>query len=441
MNISKDSTKFNHGLEFAAPDRILEGQSELLAGHIRYLHDNSTFYRDKFRQAGLEQGSFAGIKDMAQLPLTSKADLEQYSSDFICVDESEIVDICLTSGTTGRPTALVQTRSDLERLGYNEELSFIATGISSNDRVLIAAAIDRCFMAGLAYFLGLTRLGAAVIRAGSSSLPVLEDLVQTYRPTAMVGVPTLMLALGRRLDNAGIEPVSMGVKRLVCIGEPVREQDFSLSPLGQRLEELWGGQVFSTYASTEMATTFCECSQRKGGHLHPDLIVSEILDEQGLPVQPGSPGEVVVTPVGVRGMPLLRFRTGDIAVMHTEPCLCGRNSPRLGPVLGRKSQMLKFKGTTVFPNTIFSALQELPQVVNYYLEVRSEFTLSDQIRVVAGVRDQGLTALQVAESIASRTRIKPEVVLDDPDKVQVRTMVQGKRKPVVFFDYRENPDE
>ena len=441
MNISTDNTTFNHGLEFAAAEKIREGQSVLLARHIRYLQDKSAFYREEFREAGIGPDSFSGLDDLSRFPLTTKEDLGQHAEKFLCVDHSEIVDFCLTSGTTGKPTPLMQTRSDLERLGYNEELSFVSAGITSNDRVLIAAAIDRCFMAGLAYFLGLVRTGAAAIRAGSGSLPVLEDLVRTYRPTAMVGVPTLMLALGRRLKNAGDEPSSFGLSRLVCIGEPVREQDFSLSPLGQRLEELWGGRVFSTYASTEMATTFCECGERKGGHLHPDLIVTEILDDQGLPVQPGRPGEVVVTPVGVRGMPLLRFRTGDIAVMHAETCLCGRSSPRLGPVLGRQSQMLKIKGTTVFPNAIFSALQEMPQVENYYLEVRNRYSLSDEIRVVAGVRDQGLSPLVVAESIASRTRVKPEVELEDPDTVRTRTMVQGKRKPVVFFDYRDDSDE
>lgn len=436
-----NSFKFNYDLEFASPAVISQHQSELLAEHIRYLHDHSYFYRQKFKQAGLGRNSFFRLDELGHFPLTSKAELGEYPNDFLCASQSEIVDFCLTSGTTGKPVALMQTRSDLERLGYNEELSFDSTGINSNDRVLIAAAIDRCFMAGLAYFLGLIRIGAAVIRAGSSSLPVLQDLVQTYEPTAVVGVPTLMLDLGRRLEKAGVNPARMGVRRLVCIGEPVREQNFSLSPLGQKLEDLWGGHLFGTYASTEMATTFCECGEHRGGHLHPDLIITEILDDQGLPVKPGNPGEVVVTPLRIKGMPLLRFRTGDIAIMHYEPCLCGRNSPRLGPVLGRKSQLLKMKGTTVFPNTIFSALDELPQVESYYLEVRSRFALSDEIRVVAGVRDRDLSPLMVAESIASRTRIKPEVVLKDPETVRNKTVVQGRRKPVVFFDYRVNPDE
>ena len=438
---SMNNSDFNHELEFTDPKRISIRQSELLAQHIKYLAENSRYYREKFRQTGLDTDSFAGLEDLGRFPLTSKTDLEQHSKDFLCVSQEEIVDICLTSGTTGRPTALMQTKSDLERLGYNEELSFLSTGITPRDKVMIAAAIDRCFMAGMAYFLGLLRIGATIIRAGSSSMPVLTDLVLEQKPTAIVGVPTLMLAIGQRLLDVGTDPGGLGVTRLVCIGEPVREQDFSLSSLGRNLEELWGAQVFSTYASTEMATTFCECPEHTGGHVHPDLILVEILDDNGQPVQPGTPGDVVATPLGVQGMPLLRFRTGDVAVLHDQPCKCGRNSPRLGSIMGRKSQLLKIRGTTVFPAAIFSALQELPGVVNFYIEVRGQYALSDEVRVVAGVRDISLTPCMLSEQISAKTRIKPEVVLADPETVQARTLVQGKRKPVQFFDYRDKSDE
>lgn len=435
------SHTFNHGLEFASADRINEGQNELLTEHIRYLADNSKFYQEQFSLKGIDPGSISGLEDLCRLPLTTKVDLARQPKDFLCVHEDEIVDICLTSGTTGRPTALVQTGRDLERLGYNEEMSFISTGISRSDKVMIVAAIDRCFMAGLAYFMGLLRIGATIIRAGSGSIPALMDLVFAHKPTTMVGVPSLMLALGRRLAETGTEPGILGIRRLVCIGEPVREQDFSLSPLGRNLEQLWGGQIFGTYASTEMATSFCECGNHRGGHFRPDLILVEILDDHGLPVQPGTPGEVVVTPFGVQGMPLLRFRTGDVAVLHDGPCACGRSSPRLGPIMGRKSQLLKIKGTTVYPAAIFSVLQEIPQIVNYYIEVRNEFALSDQVRVVAGVQENGLTSLMVAEQISAKTRIKPEVILTGPDKVQSKIIIQDKRKPVVFFDYRNKSDE
>jgi len=185
-----------------------------------------------------------------------------------------------------------------------------------------------------------------------------------------------------------------------------------------------------------MATAFTDCTTGRGGHLLPDLMVVEIVDEQGQPVAPGIPGEVVATPMQVTGMPLLRYRTGDIAVLHNEPCSCGRQTPRLGPIIGRKAQMLKVRGTTLYPPAVFTALQEIEAVQGCYLEVHSEFDLSDQLTVVVGSRDPELKPETVAEQIASRTRVKPQVTIVTPEDIQRKTVVADKRKPVTFFDLR-----
>jgi len=377
------------------------------------------------------------LDDLAQLPFTTKRDLEERGAEFLASPAHEIVDICESSGTTGLPVALLQTRADIERLAYNEESCFRAAGIVPGERVLVAAALDRCFMAGLAYFLGLTRLGATAIRGGSGSVAFLAELVVRHRPTALVGVPTLLAAVAEALAARGAHPSESGVARIVCIGEPVRRDDLSLSPLGERLAALWGASVLGTYASTEMATSFADCTIGMGGHLLPDLMVVEIVDQQGRHIPPGEPGEVVATPLQVSGMPLVRFRTGDIATLHAASCACGRTSPRLGPVLGRKSQMLKVKGTTVYPPAIFAVLQEIPEVRGYFLEVRDTFELSDRITVTVGAAGSGLTAASIADRIAVRTRVKPEVVIETPEEIVARTVRADKRKPIIFFDLRE----
>jgi phenylacetate-CoA ligase len=420
-----------------APAEIRARQDALLAAHVRYAATHAPFYRERFAAAGIDPGEIRGVADLPRLPFTAKADLERHNREFLCVPEEEVVDLCLTSGTTGQPVAMLQTRRDLERLAHNEEISFRAAGFTAGDRVLIAAAIDRCFMAGLAYFLGLTALGCLVIRGGSSSVAMLRELVRRHRPTAMVGVPTLMLAVGESLAAEGGDPAALGVRRIVGIGEPVRGADLALLPLGERLRERWGAAVSGTYASTEMATAFCDCEAGRGGHLHPGLMVVEIVDEEGRPVAPGTPGEVVATPLRVTGMPLLRFRTGDVATLHEEPCPCGRTTPRLGPVVGRKAQMLKVRGTTLYPPAIFAVLQEHPAVSGYYLEVFREYALADRVRVVVGAREPRPDAAALADLIAARTRVKPEVVVVEPEEITRKTVLEGKRKPVLFFDYRE----
>lgn len=423
-------------LSRAPQAEIAARQDELLQSHISYLAVHSPFYRSMFADLGVRPEEILRTGDLAQLPFTSKSDLESRHGEFLAVAQEEIVDLCLTSGTTGKSVAMLQTASDLERLAYNEELSFRAAGFSSADRVLVAVASDRCFMAGLAYFLGLTRIKATVLRGGSGNAALMTELIKNFHPSALVGVPSLLLNVGERLRQEGITPAGLAIKRIVCIGEPVRGQDFTLSPLGERLRDLWDSPIFGAYASTEMATSFTDCVEGNGGHLLPELMVVEIVDETGSPVSPGSFGEVVATPLGVTGMPLLRFKTGDIATLHVDPCSCGRNSQRLGPVIGRKSQMLKCRGTTVYPPAIFTVLQGIQGVCGYYIEAESEFALSDRIRVVVGANDPTLGAAFVTEKIAAAIRVRPEVVIVTPEEIIKVTIRDNKQKPVTFFDHR-----
>jgi phenylacetate-CoA ligase len=417
-------------------EQIAAHQDELLRRHIEFCTAHSPFYREMFQRLGLAPHDLQRVSDLAKLPFTEKSDLESRHAEFLAEGTSGIVDLCLTSGTTGKPVAMLQSAADLDRLAYNEEISFRGAGFTRDDRVLVAAAVDRCFMAGLAYFLGLTRIGATVIRGGSSSAGLLMELIRNCRPTGIVGVPSLLLAVGDRLKQEGTDPAGLGISRMVCIGEPVRRQDLALSPLGERLESVWRCRIFGTYASTEMATSFTDCGEGLGGHLHPDLIAVEIVDENGAPAAPGAFGEVVATPLGVTGMPLIRFRTGDIAALHTEPCPCGRNTPRLGPIVGRKSQMLKCRGTTVYPPAISAVLQGMPGIRGHYIEAYSEFALSDQIRVVVGSCDPALTREAVAERIAAAIRVKPEVCIVSPEEIVRMTIRDDRRKPITFFDHR-----
>jgi phenylacetate-CoA ligase len=425
----------NREIDQAPLDRAAAVQLSLLQQHIRYAVGSSPFYRRLL--GGCKPEEIKSPADLAALPFTCKNDLQSDHAGFLSVPERDIADFCLTSGTTGQPVAMLQTRLDLERLGYNEEMSFRVAGISSDDRVLIAAAIDRCFMAGFAYLLGLNRIGATTVRGGSSNISQLMELIRISRPTAIVGVPSLLLAVGERFLQQGTDPTGFGIRKMVCIGEPVRNGDLSLSTLGSRLSGCWNSRIFGTYASTEMATAFTDCEHGLGGHLRPDLMVIEIVSDDGRVLPAGEYGEVVVTPLQVTGMPLIRFRTGDISTLHDSPCPCGRTSARLGPIAGRKSQMLKFRGTTVYPPAISSVLQGIKGVQGYYIEVYSDFDLCDRINVVVGTVDSSLTPQYLAELISATLRVTPEVSLATPEEVLGKTLQDNKRKPVTFFDYRK----
>jgi phenylacetate-CoA ligase len=427
----------NRTLEFSPPGEIRKTQEELLKKHVRYCAANSPYYRNLFREKGVDAGAVT-LENLSRLPLTDKTALSRSNDDFLAVPMAEVVDIVLSSGTTGRPTAMMYTESDLRRLAYNEEISFRSCGLTRDDAVLLTCTMDRCFIAGLAYFSGVRSLGAAAIRNGLSSVDSHLEIIRRLKPTAVVGVPTFLLKLGQFMKSQDVDPRTSGVKRLICIGEPIRDRNLAFLRIGELLEDVWGAKIFSTCASSETITSFCECTAQRGGHLHPDLAVVEIVNEQGEPLPSGEIGEVVMTPLAIEGMPLLRFKTGDISFLVDEPCACGRFSPRLGPILGRKNQMIKFRGTTLYPNSLFAVLDSFPGISEYFVTAASDYDLSDVVTVTVAVKDASCSAGMIMDKLQAHLRVRPEVVIASEESVRSQVYAGNARKFIRFLDKRKS---
>ena len=425
FNLSDDQS-------FSSRDEVRRLQDRLLAEHLRYCRNSSPFYRKLFAAFPDRDYDFDSLQE---LPTTSKRDLAEHNDAFFAVPGSEISDICFTSGTTGTPCRIVYTASDLDRLAYNDACGYRAAGMLQGEKVLLTCTIDRCFIAGLAYYQGVVKFGAAAIRNGLNTLESHAEVISTLHPENIIGVPSFLAKLGQYLADNHID--GSCIRRLVCIGEPARNRKMELTPLGTKLEGFWPGALHSTYASSEIVTSFTECSARCGGHPPADLAVVEILDEEGNRVPDGEPGEVTVTPLQVTGMPLVRFRTGDVSFIIPEPCPCGRGTLRLGPILGRKAQMLKVRGTTLFPGAFFNVLDGIPGVIEYYMEVRGT-ALSDEITICVACREgETPESLGVAEKLYGRTRIHVPVVAVDAAAARQRVFGTS-RKPVRFFDLRKD---
>ena len=424
-------------LEFQSEKEIRETQNRLLVEHIEYIANNSPYYKNKFKQINIDPKKIKEIGDLSALGFTEKKDIEQFNKEFQAAPNSEIADICLTSATTGNTASVfLQSFSDLSRLAYNEESAFKTCGITQNDTILISAAIDRCFMAGLAYCLGGLKLKSRIIRAGSVTPAQQWQMLKISNATVMVGVPSLIKKTGAYALSIGEDPSCAGVKKIIAIGESVRDEKLNILPYCEQIEKMWKAPLYSTYASTEMATAFCECEKRIGGHLRPELIIVEIIDENGKTAAPGVAGEVVVTPLGVTGMPLLRFKTGDISYLITEPCPCGRNSSRLGPVLGRKNQMLKFKGTTLYPNFILAAMEELEGVTGACIEAKKGPDGNDQITAYISLAANRDNCKFIEDHLRARLRVVPSLVVLPENELNSRVLRPEKRKRVTFVDMR-----
>lgn len=418
-------TKYTHPSQI----EIALRQSEKLRELVGYVLEKSTYYQRIFTSAGLSASDVRVPADLARLPFTTKDDLAQYNEDFLCVPKNRIADYVTTSGTLSDPVAFYLTDSDIERLAINEAASFRLAGGTATDVYQLMTTIDRRFMAGLAYWMGARKLGAGMVRVGPGAPFLQWESVLRFGSTVLIAIPSFIPKLLDYADQNGIDYRSSTVRSILCIGEPIRNADFTYNELGRRISERWDVKLFSTYASTEMGAAFTECEAGRGGHLNPDLLILEVVDAEGNVVGDGELGEVVVTTLGVEGMPLLRYKTGDLCHVHYGEC-SGRNTPRLGPVVGRMQQMLKFKGTTLYPPAIFDVLDMLPEVELYQIEVSGNEFGNDELAVClpAQLESQGFVE-KISSLFRSRLRVTPGLKFLPASELRDRVFIAEKRKP------------
>jgi phenylacetate-CoA ligase len=427
-----------NSIQFASPAEIKAYQEKRLITEMEYLAHRSVFYQRMFQEKKIDWSTITKLEDLQRIPLTTKEDLQRHNDEFLCVPREEIIDYVTTSGTLGDPVTFALTESDLQRLAFNEELSFTTAGCSGKDIMQLMTTIDRRFMAGLAYYMGARRMGAGVVRVGNGIPELQWDTIRRIQPTFCMVVPSFLIKLVEYAEGHDIDYNHCSLKRAVCIGEALRNPDFTLNTLGNRIHEKWSSlKLQSTYASTEMQSSFTECEACQGGHLQPELIIVEFLNDEGEAVGEDEPGEVTITTLGVRGMPLLRFRTGDIVYHYNEPCSCGRNTTRLSCVLGRKGQMIKFKGTTLYPPALYDILDNIQGVKNYVVEIYTNSIGTDEVMIRVGCENPSESfEKQIKDLFRAKVRVAPSVEFSSPEYIAKIQMPQMSRKAIKFIDLR-----
>jgi len=417
---------------------IVAVQEKKLLETLSYLGSQSPFYKSLFAKYAVDPRSVRSLEDLTRLPVTNKEDLQQYNNDFLCVPRNKVIEYTSTSGTLGSPVTIALTEADLQRLAYNEYTSFLCADGSSADTYQLMLTLDRQFTAGMAYYSGIRKMGGGIVRVGPGVPSLQWQTIQRIQPTAIVAVPSFIVKLIQYAKAHHIDINQTSVQKAVCIGENIRNTDFSLNILGQKIKGDWNIQLYSTYASTEMQTAFTECGAGRGGHLNPELLIVELLDDNNLPVKEGELGEVTITTLGVEGMPLLRYKTGDICTYHTGQCSCGRNSLRLSPVIGRKKQMIKYKGTTLYPPALFDLLNEMEEVQEYVAEVYSNDLGTDEVLLYIVPSDGSVeTDHRIRAYLQAKLRVSPHVQYITPTAMQHMQFPEGSRKPVKFVDRRK----
>jgi phenylacetate-CoA ligase len=416
---------------------ILRLQGDLLQETIARAARTSPFYRERL-SSSQEATAVRTVADLARLPLTSREDIQARNQAFWAAPRERLVEIVATTGTTGAPIYVAMTRADLQRLGENERRGFSWLGAQPGDLFHVGITLDNLFVAGLAYHLGLQALGATAVRVGAQPARRHLDIMKQLRPSGMVAVPSLLLALARQARRDGEEVAAFAPRRAMLIGDAIRGQDLASNTLGRLLERDWGGELFSTYGLTEAGLAFHECPMHQGLHSHPDLLITEVVDDAGRAVGDGEIGELVITTLQVEGMPLLRYRTGDVSFRVPGNCPCGRGGARIGPILGRRQHRLKVKGTTLYPKSIEDALLAVEGVENFLIEAHTGDDETDRLVVRVGtLRDDPAFRALLDETVYAKARVTPEVHLAPPGAVEELLFEGGRRKPRVFVDLRK----
>lgn len=405
-------------------------QDKQLQAFLNQVNHFSPYYKRLFKQENIDISKIVSIDQLHQLPFTTKDDLATYNNDFLCVPKNKIADFITTSGSLGDPVAFYLTKKDIQRLAYNEMVSLQCAGGTSDDIYQLMTTIDKRFMAGLAYQQGIMMLDAGIIRIGPGAAFLQWESIQQFSPTILIAIPSFIPKLIDYALQHNIDYKNTSVKSIVCIGESIRHDDFSLNELGKRITEIWDLKLYSTYASTEMGVAFTECVHGLGGHHNPELVILEVINDHNESVNSGESGEVVVTTLGVEGMPLLRYRTGDLCTVHYKACACGRSTARLGPVIGRKQQMIKFKGTTIFPPAIFDVLDTVKSIGLYQIEVAQNEFSNDKITIILPdhLKDEYFERTLLS-LFRSKLRVTPFLRYEHKSILQKRIFVEEKRKP------------
>ncbi len=429
---------------FRTIDRLSVGdikkiQEKLLSGTLSHAYETSPYYRKIFDERALSPSDIFTLNNLETLPFTTRQDIPKNNWSFLSVKRHDIAEVVSTTGTTGEPVFIALTANDIKRLSYNEEKNFGYAGVSKEDLFHIAVTCDNLFIAGIAYYRGLLELGASVVRVGPQNIHRHFDLIRELKPSGIIAVPSFMYHMIHRARENGLDVKELGVEKIILIGDSIRKMDLSSNACGSFIESSFGGKCFSTYGITEGQVAFCECEYKSGLHSHPDLVFVEIVDDKGKLLRDGETGELVITPLQIEGMPLIRYRTGDITFKLSEQCLCGRNSVRIGPILGRKHHMMKIKGVTLYPKAIENIILKVEDVQNYQIEAHTGNGQADHIIIrVGSYRNDEEFRMGLVDIFRAKIKATPEIIIESPEKIEKRLFEGGSRKAITFKDWRSN---
>ena len=393
-------------IETASRATLRRMQEPRLAAQVEHAWRNSPFYRRKLDAAGVKPDSVRSLDDLARLPFTTKDELKQSQAehplwgDFLAVPFDDVLRVHMTSATTGRPLAFLDTRDDWYGFYHSYARSLHAFGVRKSDMVMAAFSYGP-WIGYWSGFYAAQDLGCLMFPVGGFSTEQRLDALLTYPITVLGCTPSYALFLAETAAKKGIDLAKQTELRITWhTGEP----GASIPATKAKIEAAFGAKAFDLPGLTEIAAWGFECPEGGGiTHIHEDYVYPEILDEQERPVAPGETGELVFTSLYRKAMPLVRYRTRDVVRLADRPCPCGRTLMALdGGVLARLDDMKKVRGIIVYPRRIEELVRPHAGVDEFQIVFR---------------RVEGLDDILI--------RIDPSPSLGTPERAGLTTALEG----------------
>lgn len=425
---------WNRHFECMDRDGIKHVQSERLRETVERVYFNVPYYRNRMQKAGIGPESINSIDDLHKLPFTTKQDLrDNYPFGLFAVPMSEIVRVHASSGTTGKPTVVGYTRSDIATWSEVMARTLTSAGANRNDFIHIAYGYG-LFTGGLGLHYGGEKIGASVIPISGGNTARQIQLMHDFGSTVLACTPSYALHLAEAIQESGIRREELKLRVGVFGAEPWTEN------MRREIEEKLQIKAIDIYGLSEVIGpgVASECQIQDGLHINEDHFFAEIIDPVTLQVLPeGSSGELVFTTITKEGLPLIRYRTRDLTRLNYEKCKCGRTMIRMEKCLGRSDDMLIIRGVNLFPTQVESVLLEMSEINPHYLLIVDRINNLDTLELKVEV-DEAFFQDKISQLEALRQKLQTnlensiglgiKVTLVEP-KVIERS--EGKAKRVI----------
>lgn len=434
--MTEKSEFFNPELETMDREQIEKLQLERLKTTVEHCM-HSAFYKQRFKEAGLEPGDIRSLDDIRKIPFTTKQDLrDTYPFGMASVPLSQCVRLHSSSGTTGNPTVILHTQKDLNEWANAVARCLWMVGCRPDD-VFQNTSGYGMFTGGLGFQYGAERLGMLTVPAAAGNTRRQLKFFTDFGTTVVHAIPSYATRIYEVMQQEGIDSRRDTKLRTLVIGaEPHSEEQ------RRRIQDMLGVKAYNSFGMSEMCGpgVAFECKEQNGMHIWEDYYIVEIVDPKTLePVPDGEIGELVLTTINREAMPLLRYRTRDLTRIIPGECPCGRHHKRIDRMKGRSDDMIVLRGVNIFPIQVEQVLMRYKELGSNYLitlktdEVNDSMTVEVELAqsYTGGHDAQKALIKSITSRLHDEILITPLVMLLQPG-----SLAQSEGKAVRVKDVR-----